>query len=175
MSTARLLTLNQLDIPFATMSHLKYTDGTPLGAKFGAMCHYSQAVVLPSGIVKLSGQGGWDPVTGSLSPAPEEGDSEVTTGDNQFLDVPTQIDNALASIEVLLRDAGCTQGWGAVYQIRSYHVALDSDAFFTMVAKIKDKCGENHRPIWTAIGIDRLGLEGMKVEVEVEAILPSAT
>jgi enamine deaminase RidA (YjgF/YER057c/UK114 family) len=152
------------------MSHLRYTDGTPLGAKFGAMCHYSQAVVLPTGIVKLSGQGGWDPVTGSLSPATKEGEESST----QFLDVPTQIENALGSIETLLRDAGCSNGWSDVYQIRSYHTNLDSDAFFTMVAKIKEKCGEAHRPIWTAVGIDRLGLEGMKVEVEVEAILPTA-
>jgi enamine deaminase RidA (YjgF/YER057c/UK114 family) len=152
------------------MSHLKYTDGTPLGAKFGAMCHYSQAVVLPTGIVKLSGQGGWDPVTGSLSPATNEGEEAST----DFLDVPTQIENALASIETLLRDAGCNNGWSDVYQIRSYHTNLDSDAFFTMVAKIKEKCGEAHRPIWTAVGVDKLGLDGMKVEVEVEAILPTA-
>jgi enamine deaminase RidA (YjgF/YER057c/UK114 family) len=156
------------------MSHLKYTDGSPLGAKFGAMCHYSQAVVLPTGVVKLSGQGGWNPTTGSLSAEATEGGEEATTGDKQFLSVHAQIDNALNSIEVLLRDAGCTNGWGAVYQVRSYHVALDSDAFFYMVRKIKEKCGEDHRPVWTAVGIEKLGLDGMKVEIEVEAILPSA-
>lgn len=154
------------------MSHLKYTDGSPLGAQFGAMCHYSQAVILPSGIVKLSGQGGWDPITGSLSPAGKEG--EDAGADKEFFDVPTQIDHALASIEALLRAAGCSNGWASVYQVRSYHTNLDSDAFFTMVAKIKEKCGESHRPVWTALGIDKLGLEGMKVEIEVEAILPSA-
>lgn len=152
------------------MSHLRYTDGTPLGAQFGAMCHYSQAVVLPSGIVKLSGQGGWDPLTGSLSPAAKEGEEDPK--EKEFLDVSTQIDNALASIETLLRNAGCSNGWSDVYQVRSYHTNLDSDAFFTMVAKIKEKCGDDHRPIWTAVGIDKLGLEGMKVEIEVEAILP---
>ncbi|KAJ9106763.1 hypothetical protein QFC19_003076 [Naganishia cerealis] len=157
------------------MSHLKYTDGTPLGARFGAMCHYSQAVVLPSGIVKLSGQGGWDPSTGSLSPAGEEGgdNGAGSTGEKQFLDVTTQISNALTSIETVLRAAGCSNGWSDVYQVRSYHVNLDSDAFFTMVAKVKEKCGDDHRPIWTAVGVDKLGLEGMKVEIEVEAILPT--
>ncbi|GHJ86705.1 hypothetical protein NliqN6_3107 [Naganishia liquefaciens] len=155
------------------MSHLKYTDGSPLGAKFGAMCHYSQAVILPSGIVKLSGQGGWDRETGSLSPA--GGNGEDASKENEFLDVATQMDNALDSIETLLRDAGCSNGWSDVYQVRSFHTNLDSDAFFTMVAKIKEKCGENHRPIWTAVGVDKLGLEGMKVEIEVEAILPIAS
>lgn len=152
------------------MAHLEYTDGSPLGARFGAMCHYSQAVVLPSGIVKLSGQGGWDPITGSLSPPGAEGES---TGEKQFLDVTTQIGNALNSIETVLRAAGCSNGWSDVYQVRSYHTNLDSDAFFTMVRKIKEKCGDEHRPVWTAVGIDKLGLEGMKVEIEVEAILPS--
>lgn len=158
------------------MAHLKYTDATPLGAQFGAMCHYSQAVTLPSGIIKLSGQGGWDPLTGSLrtdgatAPAASE---EEEKGGKAFLDVPTQIDHALGSIEVILREAGCTTDpWSSVYQIRSYHVDLDSDAFFTMVAKIKEKCGEAHRPVWTAVGVERLGLEGMMVEIEVEAVLP---
>lgn len=149
------------------MAHLKYTDATPLGAQFGAMCHYSQAVTLPSGIIKLSGQGGWDPLTGSLAKdgAAEEGKA--------FLDVATQIDHALASIEVILRDAGCTTDpWSSVYLIRSYHVDLTSDAFFTMVAKIREKCGEGHRPVWTAVGVERLGLEGMMVEIEVEAVSP---
>lgn len=42
-----------------------------------------------------------------------------------------------------------------------------------MVAKIKEKCGPDHRPLWTALGVETLALEGMKVEVEVEAILPT--
>lgn len=156
------------------MSHLTYFDGSDLGARFGAMCHYSQAVVLPSGIVKLSGQGGWDPSTGSLSPSEaKEGDDAGSTGDKQFLDVATQISNALNSIETVLKAAGCSNGWADVYQVRSYHVHLDSDAFFTMVAKVKEKCGADHRPIWTAVGVDKLGLDGMKVEIEVEAILPT--
>lgn len=153
------------------MSHLKYTDGTPVGAKFGTMCHYSQAVILPSGIVKLSGQGGWDP-SGSLSDESKQG--EETAKEDKFLDVPTQIDNALKNVDDILRAAGCTNGWQDVYLVRSYHVKLDSDSFSTMVAKVKEKYGEAHKPVWTCLGVERLAIEGMKVEIEVEAILPSA-
>jgi enamine deaminase RidA (YjgF/YER057c/UK114 family) len=153
------------------MSHLKYTDGTDAGAKFGTMCHYSQAVVLPSGIVKLSGQGGWD-ASGSLSS--ESKDGKEAAKEDKFLDVPTQIDNALVNVDDILRAAGCTNGWRDVYLVRSYHIKLDSDSFSTMVAKVKEKYGDDHRPIWTCLGVDKLAIEGMKVEIEVEAILPSA-
>ncbi|GHJ86706.1 hypothetical protein NliqN6_3108 [Naganishia liquefaciens] len=155
------------------MSSLKYTDGYPAGARIGAMCHYSQAVILPHGIVKLSGQGGWDRETGSLSPAGANG--QDASKEKEFFDVATQIDNAFAAIEILLRDTGCSNGWSDVYLVRTYQPNLNSDDFSVLVSKLKEKCGENHRPIWTALGVDKLALEGMKVEIEVEAILPTAS
>jgi enamine deaminase RidA (YjgF/YER057c/UK114 family) len=35
---------------------------------------------------------------------------------------------------------------------------------------LKQWCGPDHRPIWTQVGVASLGLETMKVEIEVEAL-----
>lgn len=38
-----------------------------------------------------------------------------------------------------------------------------------MTGCLKKWCGEDHRPIWTEIGVAGLALEDMRVEIEVEA------
>jgi enamine deaminase RidA (YjgF/YER057c/UK114 family) len=38
-----------------------------------------------------------------------------------------------------------------------------------MVQNLKEWCGPNHRPVWTEVGVTSLGVEGMRIEIEVEA------
>jgi len=58
-----------------------------------------------------------------------------------------------------------------VYSVRSYHLPLDEAATAAMVKNFQQWCGSEHHPIWTEIGVASLGLEAMRVEIEVEAFL----
>lgn len=42
------------------------------------------------------------------------------------------------------------------------------------VAEMRKYCGD-HKPTWTAIGVEKLGLPGMLVEVEVKAYVGGET
>jgi enamine deaminase RidA (YjgF/YER057c/UK114 family) len=67
-----------------------------------------------------------------------------------------------------LKSAG-GEGWKNVYSVRSYHIPVDEQATAAMVQNLKQWCGPDHRPVWTEVGVMRLGVEGMRVEIEVEA------
>ena len=97
--------------------------------------------------------GGWDPVTGEL-PA-----------DKSAAD---QIEQAFKNVDIMLRHAGASKGWGQVYRVNSYHCPLDKE----VIPKIKEvinKWCPDHKPTWTCIGVTNLGLDAMKVEIEVVA------
>lgn len=121
--------------------------GTELNAE---KYHYSQAVKLGN-TVKTSGQGGWD----------ENGKITSNLGD--------QIELAFANVEKALKAVDPSLGLDSIYAIRSYH--LDMDQSFDIMTSHFKKLFPNHRPIWTCIQIGKLGLEGMQVEIEVEASL----
>jgi enamine deaminase RidA (YjgF/YER057c/UK114 family) len=55
-----------------------------------------------------------------------------------------------------------------VFKIRVYTTDINERAVEALVRNLKKWCPE-HRPILTAVGVRQLGLEGMRVEVEVEA------
>lgn len=55
-----------------------------------------------------------------------------------------------------------------VYRINSYHIPLDDEALAAMVRNMKQFM-PNHEPIWTCIGVTRLGQDDMRVEIEVVA------
>ncbi|OAL56446.1 endoribonuclease L-PSP [Pyrenochaeta sp. DS3sAY3a] len=112
--------------------------------------HYSQAVKLGN-TVKTSGQGGWD----------ENG--KITSN------LEDQIELAFANVEKALKAVDADLGLDNIYAIRSYHLDM-AQSFDVMTSQFK-KLFPNHRPIWTCIQIDKLGLEGMQVEIEVEAFL----
>lgn len=112
--------------------------------------HYSQAVKIGS-LVKISGQGGWD------------------TDGNIASSASTQVELALENVEKALQSADESLSWKNVYAIRSYHTNINESA---------DLCIEgwrrvmpDHRPIWTCVEITKLGIEGMQVEIEVEALV----
>jgi enamine deaminase RidA (YjgF/YER057c/UK114 family) len=111
--------------------------------------HYSQAVKVGN-IVRISGQGGWD----------AEGNMASTAS--------KQVELALENIEKALQSVDKSLSWKNVYAVRSYHTNIDESA---------DLCIEgwrrvmpNHRPVWTCVEITKLGIEGMQVEIEVEAL-----
>jgi enamine deaminase RidA (YjgF/YER057c/UK114 family) len=67
-----------------------------------------------------------------------------------------------------LKSAG-GEGWKNVYSVRSYHIPVGEEATAAMVRNLKEWCGMEHRPVWTEVGVTSLGVEGMRVEIEVEA------
>lgn len=117
--------------------------------KNSAAFHYSQAVKVGN-IVKISGQGGWDD-EGNITP-----------------DLEKQIEIAFENVLKAIKSADSSLSFDNVYAIRSYHLDMDS-SFETMTSTFK-KLFPNHRPVWTCVQIGKLGIEGMQVEIEVEAI-----
>lgn len=114
--------------------------------------HYSQAVKLGN-IVRTSGQGGWD----------EQG--KITTS------LEKQIEVAFSNVLKALKSVDSSLEFQHIYGIRSYH--LDMDSSFDIMTVLFKELFPNHRPIWTCIQIGKLGLEGMQVEIEVEAHIPT--
>ncbi|BCS17192.1 uncharacterized protein APUU_10020S [Aspergillus puulaauensis] len=112
--------------------------------------YYSQAVIVGN-IVKTSGQGGWD-----------------STG-NIPTDVEKQVELAFENVSKALRAANSGLSWDNVYAVRTLHTDIEKSADF-VIAGFK-KHMPKHRPIWTCVQIEKLGVEGMQVEIEVEAIL----
>lgn len=82
-------------------------------------------------------------------------------------EINAQIDQAFETVDVNLRDAG-GKGWEQVFRVNSYHLPLNDEALKAMTRNFQ-KWMPNHRPIWTAVGVQRLGLDDMRVEVEVVA------
>ncbi|KAL2821462.1 YjgF-like protein [Aspergillus cavernicola] len=131
------------------MSHLKYYAYEKLGVKNREAFSYNQAVRVGDRI-ECAGQGGWDPMTFEFA-----------------LEINAQIDLAFANVERCLKDAG-GKGWSQVYRVNSYHVPIDNEALAAMVRNFK-KYMPDHQPIWTCVGVSRLGEDDMRVEIEVVA------
>ncbi|KAL0253002.1 hypothetical protein SLS55_010673 [Diplodia seriata] len=93
---------------------------------------------------------GWDPKTGVFEK-----------------EINAQIDLAFANVELCLKDAG-GKGWSQVYRINSYHVPINDEALAAMVRNMK-KYMPDHQPLWTCVGVTRLGEDDMRVEIEVVA------
>ncbi|KAE8153634.1 L-PSP endoribonuclease family protein [Aspergillus avenaceus] len=131
------------------MSHLTYYSYEGVGQKNKATFRYSQAVRL-SDRIECAGQGGWNPQTGVI-----------------HKEINAQIDQAFANVELNLKDAG-GKGWEQVFRVNSYHVPINNEALDAMVRNFK-KYMPNHEPIWTCVGVSRLGEDDMRVEIEVVA------
>lgn len=78
-----------------------------------------------------------------------------------------QVDQAFRNIDIALKAAG-GKGISQVYKIVSYHPKACGDAMPTMKANIL-KWFPEHRPIWTAVGVEDLGLPEMLIEIEAVA------
>lgn len=94
--------------------------------------------------------GGWDPTTGEFAK-----------------EINAQIDLAFQNVELNLKDAG-GKGWSQVFRVNSYHVPINKEALDAMVRNFR-KYMPDHQPIWTCVGVPRLGEDDMRVEIEVVA------
>lgn len=73
-------------------------------------------------------------------------------------------------MDLALKTAG-GKGWSQVYKVRSYHVPLNGEALEAMCRNFK-KWMPGHQPLYTCVGVQRLGEDDMRVEIEVEAYDP---
>jgi non-canonical poly(A) RNA polymerase PAPD5/7 len=104
--------------------------------------------------------GGFEPTTGAV---PDDLSAEIGAA---FTNVSEVIKYALSSSHPSLHN-----GWDQVFHITSYHVNLDQtrdEVLRCMLEKAKKWC-PMHKPTWTLIGVDKLALPTMRVEVEVRA------
>ncbi|GLA31584.1 hypothetical protein AnigIFM63604_001063 [Aspergillus niger] len=131
------------------MSHLTYYNYEGVGKRNQQTFKYSQAVRIGDRI-ECSGQGGWDPNTGEI-----------------YKEINAQIDQAFKNVELNLKNAG-GKGWEQVFRVNSYHVPINNEALDAMVRNFK-KYMPNHEPLWTCVGVTRLGEDDMRVEIEVVA------
>ncbi|KAF5501897.1 hypothetical protein CGCA056_v014071 [Colletotrichum aenigma] len=131
------------------MSHLTFFTYEGFGSKALESHAYNQTVRVDNQNW-ISGQGGWDRRTTELSP-----------------DITTQIDQAFDNVDFVLKDAG-GKGWEQVAVARSYHVDLSDKAQEAMVRNFR-RWMPDHKALWTAVGVKKLGDERMLVEIEVVA------
>lgn len=148
------------------MSHLQFYAYPGYGENAQKELRYSQAVRVGDRIecagqgrkdtqinrlqLLTGGPGGWDPAT-----------SKINT------EINAQIDQAFANVELNLKNAG-GKGWSQVFRVHSYHVPLNDEVTRAMVRNFK-KYMPNHQPLWTVLGVSRLGYDDMRVEIEVTA------
>ncbi|KAJ5134253.1 hypothetical protein N7526_005618 [Penicillium atrosanguineum] len=123
------------------MSHLQYYSYEGLGQKQKRDFWYSQAVRI--------------------------GDRIECAGQVFHREINAQIDQAFANVELNLKDAG-GKGWEQMFRVNSYHVPINNEALDAMVRNFK-RYMPNHQPIWTCVGVTRLGEDDMRVEIEVVA------
>ncbi|KAF4256450.1 hypothetical protein LV164_007347 [Aspergillus fumigatus] len=156
------------------MSHLTYYNYDGVGKAKQAQFKYSQAVRVGDRI-ECAGQGNPPPL--SFSPYSSsllilmgyEGGWNPSTGTIPR-DINAQIDQAFANVDLNLRNAGGA-GWSQVYRVNSYHVPINDEALEAMVRNFR-KWVPGHEPIWTCVGVTRLGEDDMRVEIEVVAHVP---
>ncbi|GAA5893595.1 hypothetical protein JCM6882_007859 [Rhodosporidiobolus microsporus] len=144
------------------MSSLTYNTYPGAGEELTNLFNYSQSVAIPASalIIKLAGQGGWSPSSFFELPGPPSDEAAHKT----------QVKQAFDNVERALAAAGVAEGWKAVYCMRSYSVDIGKTQE-AITEELKARCGEGHKPIWTALGVRALASEEMLVEIEVEAVL----
>lgn len=108
--------------------------------------HFSQGVEVGNTIY-VSGQGGFDPHF-------------------QIADDPAaQSRQAFRNIERVLKEAGSSLD--DVVEVTSYH--LDMDQMAGVVAAMREAF-PNHAPAWTAVGVTRLAMPQMRIEIKAVAV-----
>ena len=134
---------------------------------------YSQAVRVGDRI-EISGQGECYHrlpfPQGTQQGSPLTGGWEVKDNAPSFpSDLKAEIDKAFENVDTTLKSIG-GKGWSQVYRVNSYHTNLEQTEEVTgaMSAGFA-KWMPDHKPIWTEIGVKRLGAPDMRVEIEVVA------
>jgi enamine deaminase RidA (YjgF/YER057c/UK114 family) len=158
------------------MSHLKYYNYPGVGEDNRANFNYSQAVRVGDQVI-LSGQGKKHQMNNHSRDDVKLQNSKyyIYLGgwhpDGKVASIPTeinaQIDQAFKNVDLALKTAG-GKGWSQVFQVRSYHVPINGEAIAAMVRNFKIWVPD-HAPLWTCVGVPRLGEDDMRVEIEVVA------
>ncbi|KAH9902093.1 YjgF-like protein [Xylariomycetidae sp. FL2044] len=130
------------------MAHLPQYSYPGIGEWAKENLHYSQAVRVGDTIV-CSGQGGWNPTTFAI---PKDLDAEV--------------DQAFENVETNLKHAG-GRGWSQVYRVTTY--STDLKGTHDRIVQNYRRWMPDHYPVWTEIGVNKLGLDEMHIEIEVSA------
>ncbi|KAL8938163.1 MAG: hypothetical protein Q9216_004040 [Gyalolechia sp. 2 TL-2023] len=131
------------------MSQLQYYAYPGHGVRLRELYSYNQAVRIGDRI-ECSGQGGWDPTSGEMKK-----------------DQLEEIDQAFENVDRTLKDAG-GKGWSQVFRVNSYHTDLSDDAIKHFGKNIR-KWMPDHQPLLTVLGVAKLALDGMRIEIEVSA------
>lgn len=120
------------------------------GEAFRKKLHFSSAVKIGNR-VETSGHGGW----------------------NDDLEIPRAIDEeieaAFRNIELVLIEAGAS--WDHVVHVNTYHVAGLPPIVNDTIVMLYRRYMPNHAPIWTQVGVERLGLPAMRFEIRVTAVI----
>ena len=113
--------------------------------------HYSQAVRIGNR-VEISGQGGWD-------------------DELQFpASLQEEIAQAFRNVARTLATAGAS--WKDVVHVHSYHVGGFPPEVNETMARLYREYMPDHAPIWTELGVEKLGAPEMRIEIRVTAIVP---
>ncbi|KAF2839934.1 L-PSP endoribonuclease family protein [Patellaria atrata CBS 101060] len=129
------------------MSRLQYFVYPDQGLLLREKHSYNQAVRVGD---RIECAGSWDPITGDMK-----------------TDLDEEIDQAFDNVNLALKDAG-GKGWNQVFRINSYHTDMSYDALMHMIKNIRERMPD-YQPLWTTVGVAKLTLEGMRVEIEVSA------
>ncbi|KAJ4364928.1 hypothetical protein N0V95_000575 [Ascochyta clinopodiicola] len=132
------------------MSHLQYFDYPGFGEHAKKDFNYSQAVRIDNRI-EISGQGGWDRITGEY---PDQLSEEV--------------DRAFNNVEHALQQAG-GKGLEQVYKLRVYITVPLDEILEPLVRNMKERF-KAHGPLMTVVQVVSL-FQVMKIEIEAEAHL----
>lgn len=120
---------------------------------------FSFPLVFPSCLLSLlllvqhlvnSSLGGWDSTSGEMKK-----------------DLFEEIDQAFENVDRNIKDAG-GKGWSQVFRVNSYHTDMSDEALGHMIENLR-KWMPDHQPLLTCVGVTKLGLTGMRIEIEVSA------
>lgn len=141
------------------MSKPEFFDTPGYGEIFRTQYSYGQAVRIGDR-VEISGQGGWN-------------DDLTFSADS----LETEIQKAFDNVEKTLAAAGAT--WHDVVKVNTYHKpssedSIGEDHLTAVVDQFRRRAGE-HLPLWTALGVQALGLPEMHIEVEAIALIGSGS
>ncbi|KAL8909656.1 MAG: hypothetical protein Q9171_004961 [Xanthocarpia ochracea] len=126
------------------MSTLQYYAYPDQGVRLRERTSYSQAHLVNSSL------GGWDPFSGEMKKELSE-----------------EIDQAFENVDRNLKDAG-GKGWSQVFRVNSYHTDMSDKALRYTVENLR-KWMPDHQPLFTCVGVTKLGIESMRIEIEVSA------
>ena len=142
------------------MSGLKFYTYPGIGEFAYQVLGYNQAVRVGDRI-ECSGQGGWLPA--------EEGAAGINFPES----LAEEVKQAFRNVETALKAAG-GKGWSQVFRVNSYHTDITPELTAIMTANFKEWMPD-HKPIWTQVGVAKLGADQMRVEIEVAAHDPEGS